>query len=161
MQMPFGPNPIAEARSEVRGHAVFTHPSQVPSIESQLKLRELFAFVEYSREILRGICDDLFLVESNPEDETRVRKASAVLGKFCLEADSWGFSALYHIGMELQVLLVDSAGRARDAAFWNMVNRGLVMLSALLDQCESSFRWRLATTEMLESLEKPSGEEFR
>lgn len=156
MQMPFGPNPIADVRSDVGGHAVFSYAGQVLSIESQLKLRELFEYVEFSREILREVGDDLCLLESNPENATVGRKASARLEKFCLEADSWGFSALYHVGMGLQVLLVDSTGRMYDDIFWNTVNRGLAMLSALLDQCESDFRWRLATAEMLDSLEKLS-----
>lgn len=155
MQMPFGPNPIAEARSEASARAVFSYPGQLLSFESQLKLREFYEYVESCRGILGEIRADLSLFEANSEDLRILRKASERLEKFCLEADSWGFSALYHIGLSLQMLLLNT-GRIQDSVFWSSLDHALEMLSALLDQCESEFRWRLATAEMLDSLEQLS-----
>jgi hypothetical protein len=133
---------------------MFAQPSQVLSIEAQLKLRELHQYVESCRSILDEIGRDLAVVESSPGDCVSLQKVSERLKKLCLEADSWGFSALYQVGTGLQVILLDSGGRIQEQAFWNMLNRGLAMLSALLEQCESDFRWRLAVADTLDSIDQ-------
>ena len=83
-----------------------------------------------------------------------MRKASALLGQLCIEADSWGFSSLYEVGLGLQMRLLNSGDRMQALSNREPLNRGLKMLSALLEQCETDFRWRLAIADTLEHLSK-------
>jgi hypothetical protein len=155
-QVRFSVDPLADTKPAVSDGVVFGHPGQVLSIESQLKLRELYEYVENCLGVLGEIRKDLSLFESNPEDGTILHKASERLEHFCIESDSWGFNALYQIGLSLQMLLLNAGSRIQDGVFWNALNSGLAMLSALLEQCENDFRWRLATADMLDSLGKLS-----
>jgi hypothetical protein len=154
MQLPFGPNPTVDKRREVIGRSVFVQPGQVLSIESQLKLRELYEFIETSRAALNDIRKDLAFFPSGPEDSGSLQKISQRLGRFCTDADSWGFDAMYEIGMRLHELLLNCGSRLREDVFWNTLNRALSMLSALLEQCENDFRWRLAIADALDSLDQ-------
>lgn len=154
MQSPFGSDPTAEANPDVIPRREIAVPGKELSLEEQITLKELFAYVDFSKEILDEIRRNLSLYDANPEDHEVLRRATARLEKFCLEADSWGFSALYQIGMGLQVLLLDSAGRLQEKAFLGSVKNTLEMLAALLDQCESEYRWRLAIADTLDSLER-------
>lgn len=156
IQAPFGPDPTTVRDSDVAGRAVFAQSGQVQSIEAQLTIRELCEHIEFSRQILGEIRSALSLFKENPEDPGVLHRASERLERFCLEADSWGFSDLYQIGMGLQVLLVDCCGRTCDNIFWGAVNRALSMLATLLEQCESDFRWRLAIADTLDSLDQLS-----
>ena len=156
MQLPIGPDPKSNKRPEIDSCAAFIHSGSTLSVESQLKLRELFEYMEASRAVLNEIQTDLSFFESNPQDFSTLQKASERLGKFCIEADSWGFNSLYEIGLGLQILLFNSSGHVQSHDFWDTLNRGLVMLSALLEQCETDFRWRLAIADMLDSINQIS-----
>jgi hypothetical protein len=157
MQLPIGPDPKSRKRLEIGSRVAFAPPGSTLSIESQLKLRELYEYVEISRAILVGIQTDLSLAKSNSEDPTHLQRASERLESFCIEADSWGFNSLYEIGLGLQMLLINSGNQVQSDAFWDTISRGLAMLSALLDQCEMDFRWRLAIADMLDSINQVSG----
>ena len=156
MQVPFGLELIAGRNPEVVGRAILEQSAHVLSIEAQIRLRELYEYVENGRRILSEINEDLEHFESHPEDEAHLHEASGRLEKFCLEADSWGFSALYQIGMGVQVLLLDFGNRIQNNVFWNTMSRGLAMLSVLLEQCENDYRWRLAVAETLDSIDRVS-----
>jgi hypothetical protein len=157
MQLPIGPDPKSRKRLEIGSRAGFVPPGSTLSIESQLKLRELYEYLEISRTILVEIQTDLSLLESNPEDPVNLQRASERLESFCIEADSWGFNSLYEIGLGLQMLLINSGNHIQSDAVWDTLNRGLAMLSALLEQCEEDFRWRLAIADMLDSINQVSG----
>ena len=157
MQLPIGPDPKSRKRLEIGSRIAFAHPGSTLSIESQLKLRELYEYLEISRAILVEIQTDLSLLESNPEDPVNLQRASERLESFCIEADSWGFNSLYEIGLGLQMLLINSGNHIQSDAVWDTINRGLAMLSALLEQCEEDFRWRLAIADMLDSINQVSG----
>jgi hypothetical protein len=157
MQLPIGPDPKSRKRLEIGSRAGFAPPGSTLSIESQLKLRELYEYLEISRAILVEIQTDLSLLESNPEDPVNLQRASERLESFCIEADSWGFNSLYEIGLGLQMLLINSGNHIQSDAVWDTLNRGLAMLSALLEQCEEDFRWRLAIADMLDSINQVSG----
>ena len=157
MQLPIGPDPKSRKRLEIGSRFAFAHPGSTLSIESQLKLRELYEYLEISRAILVEIQTDLSLLESNPEDPANLQRASERLESFCIEADSWGFNSLYEIGLGLQMLLINSGNHIQSDAVWDTLNRGLAMLSALLEQCEEDFRWRLAIADMLDSINQVSG----
>jgi len=156
MQLPIGPDPKSNNRLEVGGRPAFTYSASTLSVESQLKLRELYEYVEIGRIILGQIQADLSLLKSNPEDSANVQKASERLESFCIEADSWGFNSLYEVGLGIQMLLFNSGSQVRNDTFWDTLNRGLAMLSALLEQCEIDFRWRLAIADVLDSISQIS-----
>jgi hypothetical protein len=152
MQMPIGPDPNSNIRLEIGGRLALFPPGLALSVESQLKLRELYQYLDICRTILGEIRADLSLVETNPEDTSPLQRASELLEGFCFEADSWGFNSLYEIGLGLQMMLINLGGRIITDGFWNTLNRGIALLSALLDQCETDFRWRLAIADMLDSI---------
>jgi hypothetical protein len=129
-------------------------PGMLRSIESQIKLRELYDYVETSRATLKELRMDLSLLESHPGCSTHIKSASDRLGGFCVDADSWGFNALYEIALSLQMLLLDCGWREQKNDFWEALNRGLTMLSALLEQCESDYRWRLAIADTLDCIKE-------
>jgi hypothetical protein len=156
MQLPISPDPKANKNLEIAGRAAFSFTGLSLSVESQLKLKELYQFVEVCRAVLGEIRTDLVLFESNPEDPSYRQKASEKLGYFCIEADSWGFNSLYEIGFGLQMLLIDSCRCPQADAFWDILNRGVAMLSDLVEQCEFDFRWRLAIADMLDSIRQLS-----
>lgn len=159
MQLPFGPNPTVDKRREAletMPRGVFVQPGQVLSIESQLKLRELYEFIDTSRTALNDIRRDLSFFLSTSGDSCNLQKISARLGHFCTEADNWGFDALYQVGLCLQMALLNCSGRLHEDILWNTLNRALAMLSTLLEQCESDFRRRLAIADTLDSLDQLS-----
>ena len=156
MNLPFGLELLEGANPEVAATAVLDQSGRVLSIEAQIRLHELFEYVETSRGILREISGDLVLAESDSANCSVLRTASERLERFCLEADSWGFGSLYEVGMGVQVLLIDFGGRIRNPRVRDTLHRGLAMLSALLDQCESDYRWRLAVAETLDCIDEAS-----
>ncbi|MBN1567554.1 MAG: hypothetical protein JXA73_06885 [Acidobacteria bacterium] len=156
MQLPIGPDPKSDARFRLGSRVDFDHRGATLSIESQLKLRELYNYIEVYQAVLREIKTDLFLFESNSENVASLQRASEMLEEFCIEADSWGFNSLYEIGLSLQMLLINSQNRIQNGVFWDTLKRGLAMLSDLLEQCEIDFRWRLAVADMLDSLNQVS-----
>jgi hypothetical protein len=124
------------------------------SLESQIRLRALYEYVEACRETLKEINVYLSLFKTNPACSQYPKRASELLENFCIEADSWGFDALYEIGLGLQVLLLNYANRMQSSCFWEAVNRGVAMLSTLLEQCESDFRRRLLIADVLDCLKQ-------
>jgi hypothetical protein len=119
------------------------------SIESQLKLRSLYEYVDCCRQTLDEIQKDASLMN--------MQRASERLERFCFEADSWGFDALYEIALGLQVLLMNANGPVYSNGFWEALQKGLAMLSALLEECERDFRLRLATADTLDAITEASG----
>jgi hypothetical protein len=119
----------------------------VLSLESQLGLRALYEYIDDSQKILNEIQDDLSISRSNPDGSLNWQKASERLGRFCIEADSWGFSDLYEAGLSLQMFLLNSGGRIQSGSDREILDRDLCMLSALLRRCENDYRWRLAVAD--------------
>ncbi len=138
-----------------------TTQSEFPiSFNSQLKLRPLSEYVNHCRSILNDIHTDFAQLEMDPGNLSILSKASKRLGRFYLDADSWGFHSLYDVALELQKLLLESGGRVRSIHLWDSLNRGLTMLSAMVDQCETDFRRSLAVNDVLECLNQ-AGEELQ
>jgi hypothetical protein len=156
MHLPIGPDPIADTRSEISGHSPFFQAGQILSLESQLRLRGLYDYIDTSRIALDEIRKDLSLFISNAEDTAGLRNVSEQLAAVCIEAEGWGFDALYRVGMSLQVLLLDYGHRIQEEVFWNTLTRGVSMMSSLLDQCENEFRSRLAVGDFLDSVNQLS-----
>ncbi len=151
MQTPIRPELVFGGRHE-DGRFAFA-PSVAPlSVESQLKLRALYEYIETCRTAINDIRKNLSLLKMYPECSEYSKKASEQLGRLCMEADSWGFDAFYQISIGMQMLLLDSSHGYQKEAFWNALNRGWSMLWDLLEQCESDFRWRLAIADTLDIL---------
>jgi hypothetical protein len=129
-------------------------PGPVRSIESQLKLRELYDYVAAGQESLKELRMDLSQLESNPGASESLKSASERLGNMCVDADSWGFDSIYEIALGLQMLLLDGGWKEQNNDFWEALNRGMSMLSALLGQCENNFRWKLAIADTVECIKR-------
>jgi hypothetical protein len=157
MQIPIIHDLQAGTTSDHLGAPTEIPPGMVLSTESQLKLRSLCQYVDFCRQMLDQIQQDLLLYESSPDGSVHLQRASERLGRLCVEADSWGFNAPYEISFGLQMLLLNSGGRVQSNGFWEALQRGLGMLSALLEQCERDFRWRLATADTLDCIAAAAG----
>jgi hypothetical protein len=145
MQAATGP----ESNREVDSGAARFPLGTVFSVESQLKLLSFREYAVVCNRSLDELREHLSFVESNPEGSANLQKASERLGKVCIEADSWGFNSLYEVAQGLQMFLLNSSKRMKDKGFRETLDLGLAMLSALLERCESDFRWRLAIAETL------------
>jgi len=152
MQLPIGSNHKSDIRFGIGRRIAHSPYESTLSVESQLKLKELYRYIDICRTLLSEIRINLSLYESNPEDASPLQRASELLESFCFEADSWGFNSLYEIGLGLQMLLISPGKRLKSEVLWDTVSRGLDLLSVLLQQCETDFRWRLAIADMLDSI---------
>jgi hypothetical protein len=132
-------------------------PRVALSIKSQLKLRALYEFVDFCRSTLDEVERDLVHAEFGPAGLIRLRKVSERLGRFGLEADSWGFNSMYEITQGLQMLLLNTGGRVQSPEGWEALQRGLRMLGDLLEHCEPDFRLRLAVADVLDCISAASG----
>jgi hypothetical protein len=127
-------------------------PRVALSIKSQLKLRALYEFVDLCRSTLDEIERDLRHAEFGTAGLIRLRKVSERLGRFGMEADSWGFNSMYEVAHGLQLLLLHNSGRVQRDECWEALQRGLKMLEALLEHCEPDFRLRLAVADVLDCI---------
>ncbi len=146
MQMPisFALTPEAQDLGDVQSGFLL-------SIESQLKLRNLYEYLDSCRAAVDEIRRDLCLSVLEQECVVDFQRASARLEKFYVDADSWGFDSLYEVALGLQMLLLNSAGRTQHDSVRDALRRGLAMVPPLLQQCERDFCWRLAVTDLLDS----------
>lgn len=154
MQVPVSTDPGPDKRSAADSRAAYqAQTGLVLSMESQLRLRALYEFLDGCRLVLDAIRADLSLFDPQSGNLEPLRRAARRLGGFSLEADSWGFDTIYEIASRLQILLMESGGRP-GGGFWNSVRAALDLLSRLLDQCESDYRRRLEVADMLECLDQ-------
>jgi len=155
MQVPVSSNQGPDKRYEGNNsNAYQAQTALVLTMESQLRLRSLHDYVDGCRATLDEIHADLSFFESHSGDPECLRRSAERLKTFCLDADSWGFDALYEIAWRLQILMLDSGSRTKGGDYWDLLHRGLAILSSLLEQCESDFRRRLAVADMLENLDQ-------
>ena len=155
MQVPIS---ILGLTHELRNPAAAIQPGVVLSFESQLKLRSLHQYIDDCRIALSEIRADLsldgFTAEGAVNRPFGFQRASERLGKLCMETDNWGFDALYEVALRLQMLLMNGSGRIRSGEFCEILHRGLTLLSALLDECERDFCFRLAASDLFDSLDE-------
>jgi hypothetical protein len=152
MQIPMVLDRVPDIAHENGSRFGDTQTGWLLSLESQLRLRSLYEYTDNSRMRLSEIRTLLSPGGSRADIPLNLKRASEKLGVFCLEADSWGFDALFSVAQGLQLLLLKSSGRTRTDAFWEALHRGLTVISALLTQCERDFCWRLATADTLDCL---------
>ena len=124
--------------------------SSFPDIEFQLRLKSLYEYLDSCHMILDQIQSDLSEYYANPANDVYLRRAAERLGKLCIDADSWGFDAVYEVAHGVQMLLLNLGERSPGEAFRDALTRGLNLLSALLQQCEIDFQWRMAVANTLE-----------
>jgi hypothetical protein len=149
-------NAVPDLVSE--SHFGDTQPERPLSLESQLKLRSLYEYIDNSRIILDEIQRILAVGTSGFATSPNLNRAAEKLEVFCFEADSWGFDDIFDVAQGLKMLLLSSIDRTRTNGIRDALNRGLAMLLALLSQCESDFCWRLATADTLNCINQ-AGEE--
>jgi hypothetical protein len=154
MQMPINLKRTLEALDERGSLKDAIQCGAELSLKSQLKMRGLYDYIDSCRLTLDEIQRDLSLGQSGPEVLMNLQSASEKLERFCVEADSWGFNALFEIALGLKMLLLNLGNRSQSNGFQELLQRGVSMLSALLDQCERDFCWRLAIADMLESFDQ-------
>jgi hypothetical protein len=155
MQVPVSSNQGPDRQyEEGSGIAYQARTGLVLPIESQLQLRALYEYLDGCKATLNQIDADVSLYESHPGAPEFLQRAAGRLKGFCMDAESWGFDALYEIALRLQTLLL----RSSSALVWDnhryLLYKGLAMLSSLLGQCEHDFRRKLAVADMLETLDQ-------
>ncbi len=96
----------------------------------------------------------------DPSNPVILSKAAKRLGRFCQDADSWGFHSLDDVALGLQKLLLESFDRAVSIRLWMVLERGLNLLLDLVDSLEDDFRKGLAVKDVLESM-NDAGRETR
>jgi hypothetical protein len=147
MQVPIGSYPRHEVQKGIENLA---HGLALSS-ESQLKLKELYDYLDSCHHILSEIHRDLHLADFTIAGSQKLQKASEQLGKFCLKAEEWGFDSLSEVGQGLQMFLLNFRSDVQNTRFRETMDRGLAVLSALVEQCEPEFRWRLVIADTIEA----------
>ncbi|MBN2319786.1 MAG: hypothetical protein JXR49_11940 [Acidobacteria bacterium] len=118
------------------------------------QFRSLRLYIEDGRTTLDQLRADFSVSQSNPGDSSRLQRAAKKLAGFCADTDGWGFERLYRVAFGLQALLVNSLNRSHNDIFWEVLRQALAMLAALLNQCESEYRLRLAVDDLLDSFDR-------
>jgi hypothetical protein len=135
----------------------FENPPRIASsIESQIRLRALYEFVDFCHRALDEIERDLVHIEFGPAGLNLLGQVSVRLGRVGIEADSWGFNSMYEIAHSLQLLLVKNSGSVQRGECWEALQRGLEVLTALVEHCEPDFRLRLAVADVLDCISAAS-----
>ncbi len=158
MEIPISLTLTPEAQDARENLLASIQSGVILSIESQLKMRALYEYVDSSRATLDEIRRDLSLELYEPAFPVDLQRASERLGKFCIDADSWGFDSLYKVALGVQMLLLNSGGRIPHVGFREALRRSLAILPLLLEQCERDFCWRLAIADLLESFDQVAGD---
>ena len=122
--------------------------------EFQLKLKPLYEYLDSCHLTLGQIRSDFSEYYANPANVACLKRAAERLGEFCIDADSWGFDALYEVAQGVQMLLLNSGERPPGENFREALNRGLNLLFVLLQRCEGDFQLRLAIGETLEYMKQ-------
>ncbi len=141
------PEMIPDERSEP---AYLANYADVESLEFQLKLKSLYEYLDNCQLMLSDIRRDLSEYYEDPSSAAGLRRAAERLGKICMEADSWGFTAVYDVAQGIQTLLLNSGERSPGENFREALSRGLNLLYVLLQQCESDFQWKMVVANTIE-----------
>lgn len=119
-----------------------------------VQLRSLLQYIENSRAILNEIETDFSLSQAHSGDSIILQRAAKRLAGFCMDADRWGFDTMYKIAFGLQELIEKSLARAKNNCFWETLNRGISLLSSMVNRCEYDYRQRLAVADVLDSFDR-------
>jgi hypothetical protein len=121
--------------------SVSDYSGSIMSFYTQKQLRVLREYADYCRTALDEIREDLNRSEMDSGDSALLYETAKKLGRFCMDADSWGFDTLYDTGLDLQTILLKSGEQVRDESWWRSVNDSLAMLSVLVEKYESDIDW--------------------
>jgi hypothetical protein len=122
--------------------------------EFQRRLKPLYEYLDSCHATLGQIRSDLSEYYANPASGDCLRRAAARLGEFCIDADSWDFDAIYDVAQGVQTLLLNSAEQFAAEDFGEALNRGLNLLSVLLQRCQGDFQLKLAVDETLKFMKQ-------
>ena len=121
--------------------SVSDYSGSIMSFYTQKQLRVLREYADYCRTALDEIREDLNRCEMDSGDSALLYETAKKLGRFCMDADSWGFDSLYDTGLDLQTILLKSGDQVLDESFWRSINDGLTMLSVLVEKYEADIDW--------------------
>jgi hypothetical protein len=159
MNVPINPRSIIDNRhkwdfsSEFANHPLEPARSGLTlSFEAQRQQRSLREYIDYCHTVLDEIRQDLNHFEMHSGNPAILSRAAKNLGRFCLDADSWGFNSLYDVALALQTILLKSGKGFWDNPSWEVIKKGLFILSTLVEQCETDIHRRSAVNETLECL---------
>jgi hypothetical protein len=122
--------------------------------EFQRRLKPLYEYLDSCDLTLGQIRNDLSEYKANPASGECLKRAAARLGEFCIDADSWGFDTIYDVAQGVQTLLLDSAEQFPAENLMDALNRGLNLLSVLLQRCEGDFQLKLAVGETIKYMKQ-------
>jgi hypothetical protein len=77
----------------------------------QQQLKSLREYVDNCRSTLNDIHMDFEHFRIDPDNTSILFRPSKQLGRFCLEADDWGFHLLYDVALALQKIILECSGR--------------------------------------------------
>jgi hypothetical protein len=117
------------------------YSGSILSFYTQKQLRVLREYTDHCRTVLDEIREDLNGCEMEPGNSAILYETAKKLGRFCMDADSWGFDSLYNIGLALQTMLLKAGEHVRDESWGRSVNNGLAMLSILVEKYETDIDW--------------------
>lgn len=126
------------------------------SPESQIQLNYLREYMGECRSVLYEIKADLWRFKKGIEGSELLFETVAKLCRFCREANVRGFSCLYQVAFELQKTLLYYGNCRNRVGFWETIQKSLVVLAALVEECEIDFRKRLAVQDAIERLRQVS-----
>lgn len=129
-------------------------PGSALPFQFQKQLKSLREYVNECRSALNGIQKDFEHFKLDPDNPSILSGMAKQLGRFSLEADSWGFQSLNELTLALQKVLLDSVGRDWNNGLSEAFEKGLDFLSALVERCETDFCWDYALNETLECLSR-------
>ena len=156
MQVPINPEVMLRKMYKSSSSSAYANNSSRPahfgfalSFESQLRLNSLREFADHCRLVLGEIYKDFDDFKMDPQNPDILSNTANRLGDICMESDFRGFNLLYDVAFALQRILLESGYRIGSPRLWNAFSKGLVILSALVEECEVDYRRELAVDDFL------------
>ncbi len=149
--------PVRSARIGTANSWALIEPSSghfIPSARDLAYLDSLRHFVHASEDTLSEVRSTVALLKGNFAGNEAVRQIAVKLGRFCMDADGWGFDNVLRIASAMQLLALDLyfGMRTGSEPVAQAVERGLNLLSSLVCDCENNCRHALEIPDVLNAL---------
>jgi hypothetical protein len=149
-------SPVVE-KAAVSGVTDYTRP---PSLDSQLKLKALYSYIDACDGIIQEMRTDIGLLKGHADDHEILKRVTEKLGKICLDADGWGFEELYRVAFDMQhqLIILDSGKQEWSNRATAILDQKLTMMSKMLRECENDYHKRLAISGLLNTPSRDESE---
>ena len=156
VRQPDDSSPVVE-KASVTG---ITNSTRHPSLDSQLKLKALYSYIDACDGIIQEMRTDIGLLKGDVADLEILKRVAEKLGKFCLDADGWGFEELYRVAFDMQHQLInlDSGKQKWSNRATAILDQKLTMMSKMLRECENDYHKRLAISGLLNTPSRDESE---